>query len=58
MGSPDYDGQAATMLYAGDDEAAKQVAHQLAGDIGFDPIDAGPLANARLLEPLAMLWVT
>ena len=23
--------------------------------LGFDPIDAGPLANARLLEPLALL---
>ena len=25
----------------------------LAGGIGFDPVDAGPLKNARLLEPLA-----
>ncbi len=23
--------------------------------IGFDPVDAGPLANARLLEPLGYL---
>ena len=57
MENPDYGGQAATMFYAGDDEAAKQAARQLAGDIGFDPIDAGPLANTRLLEPLAMLWI-
>jgi len=27
---------------------------QLAGDIGFDAVDAGPLANARYLEPMAM----
>lgn len=57
MENPDYGGQATTMFYAGDDVAAKQAARQLAGDIGFDPIDAGPLANARLLEPLAMLWI-
>jgi len=25
--------------------------------LGFDVVDAGPLAQARLLEPLAMLWV-
>jgi 8-hydroxy-5-deazaflavin:NADPH oxidoreductase len=28
---------------------------QLARDIGFDAIDAGPLKNARYLEPLAVL---
>ncbi len=57
MENPDYNGQATTMFYAGDDTAAKEAAHRLAGDIGFDPVDAGPLANARLLEPLAMLWI-
>ncbi len=57
MENPDYGGQAVTMFYAGDDATAKQAAHQLAADIGFEPIDAGPLANARLLEPLAMLWI-
>lgn len=30
---------------------------RLVADAGFDPIDAGPLTNARLLEPLAMLWI-
>ena len=57
MENPDYGGQATTMFYAGDDAAAKEAAHRLAEDIGFDPIDAGPLANARLLEPFAMLWI-
>jgi hypothetical protein len=30
---------------------------QLSRDIGFDPVDSGPLTNARLLEPLAVLWM-
>jgi len=25
--------------------------------LGFDPVDAGPLKNARLLEPFAMVWI-
>ena len=45
------------MFYCGDDADAKHTAAGLAHDIGFDPIDAGPLSNARLLEPCAMLWV-
>ena len=40
---------------AGDDAKAKQAVLQLGRDIGFDPVDAGGLANARALEPLAFL---
>jgi 8-hydroxy-5-deazaflavin:NADPH oxidoreductase len=43
------------MPVAGDDAKAKGVVLQLARDIGFDAVDAGPLANARLLEPLGFL---
>jgi predicted dinucleotide-binding enzyme len=57
MSQPSYGGTAITMLFAGDDAAAKTVAAQLARDIGFDPVDAGPLANARALEPMAFLWI-
>ena len=39
----------------GDDAGAKNDALGLARDIGFDAIDAGPLSNARLLEPFAYL---
>ena len=28
---------------------------ELARDIGFDAVDAGPLRNARLIEPLGYL---
>lgn len=44
-----------TAFVAGDDATAKQVAVTLAKDIGFETVDAGPLRNARLLEPLAYL---
>ena len=32
-----------------------EVSLELARAIGFDAVDAGPLKNARLLEPLAQL---
>ena len=35
----------------------KTVVMGLVGALGFEPIDAGPLKNARLLEPVAMLWI-
>lgn len=47
----------AMMFVAGDDEELKPVVLQLVADLGFDAIDAGPLRAARLLEPLAMLWI-
>jgi 8-hydroxy-5-deazaflavin:NADPH oxidoreductase len=45
------------MFVAGDDAAKKPTVMRLVGDLGFRAIDAGPLTNARLLEPLAMLWI-
>ena len=58
MANPDYNGQPATMFYCGDDAGAKSTASGLARDLGFEPVDAGPLSQARLLEPLALLWIT
>jgi predicted dinucleotide-binding enzyme len=43
-----------SLLYCGDDDGAKGVAAGLAGDVGFDPVDAGPLRIARYLEPFAL----
>lgn len=43
---------------AGDDEGAKQAVAALAADLGFAPLDVGPLSQARYTEPLAMLWIT
>ena len=42
-------------LVAGDDANAKGQVLGLVEQLGFDPVDAGPLASARLLEPLAAL---
>jgi predicted dinucleotide-binding enzyme len=47
--------QPATLFVAGDDAGAKEIVLGLGKDIGFDPVDAGPLKNARSLEPLALL---
>ncbi len=47
----------ATMFYCGDDAAAKAEVAQLIREVGFEPIDSGPLTTARYLEPLAMLLI-
>jgi len=44
-----------SLVYSGDDRSAKKVAAQLIEDIGFDPVDAGPLRIARYIEPFALL---
>ena len=45
-------GQQLSLFAAGDDAAARKVVLELGKAIGFDAIDAGPLKNARYLEPL------
>lgn len=55
MDNGGVDGQPVTVFVAGDDGAAKNQVQQMARDIGFDAVDAGPLQNARLLEPLGFL---
>ncbi len=44
-----------SLLYCGDDERAKEVAAELIRDVGFDPVDAGPLRVSRYMEPFALL---
>ena len=43
-----------SLLYCGNDRAAKDIAATLIRDVGFDPVDAGPLKTARYLEPFAL----
>ena len=58
MANPRFDGQSASMFICGDDAAAKKTVASLAAALGFEPVDAGPLTQARLLEPLALLWIS
>lgn len=44
-----------SLIYCGDDTAAKKIATELIRDVGFDPVDAGPLSMARYMEPYALL---
>jgi predicted dinucleotide-binding enzyme len=48
-------GQPLSLLMASDHAPAKAAVAALGRDIGFDPIDAGPLRNARWLESLGYL---
>lgn len=45
------------MFVAGDDPGRKGAVLGLVADLGFEALDAGPLAQAGLLEALAMLWI-
>jgi len=58
MANPAFPEGPATMFYCGDDASAKRAVHGLAAELGFDPIDAGPLSRARVLENMALLWVS
>ena len=57
MANPVFRGGWPAMFVCGDDETSRKTVLDLTGSIGFDPVDAGPLSSARLLEPLAMLWI-
>ena len=44
-----------SLVYCGDDARSKKVAAKLIKDVGFDPVDAGPLRIARYTEPFTLL---
>ncbi len=44
-----------SLVHCGDDKRGKGVAAELIRDVGFDPVDAGPLQIARYTEPFALL---
>jgi len=44
----------ASLMYCGDDKDAKKIAARLIRDVGFQPVDAGPLRIARYLEPFTL----
>ncbi|MEO6829117.1 MAG: hypothetical protein ABI164_04855 [Acidobacteriaceae bacterium] len=58
MENPAFGAERATLFYCGDDPAAKNTVKALIEELGFEALDTGPLKQARVLEPLAMLWVS
>lgn len=58
MENPEFGGNSATMLVAGDDAESKRLVMEAAAAIGFAPGDAGPLTQARWLEAFAWLWIS
>ena len=46
----------ATVLMAGS-ARGKEIVATLAADAGFEPVDAGPLRNASVLENVAIAWI-
>ena len=57
LATPVLAGARQLLPVAGDDPAAKQVVLDLGSQLGFDAVDAGPLTNARYLEPAVELLV-
>lgn len=45
------------MFVCGNDSEANHTVKNLAAEIGYDTMSIGNLTKARLLEPLAMLWI-
>jgi len=44
-----------SLVYCGDEARSKKIAARLIRDVGFDPVDAGPLRIARYTEPFTLL---
>jgi predicted dinucleotide-binding enzyme len=58
MVDPRLSGGPPDMWIAGNDDAAKKRVGEILRDFGWaDPIDAGGIEGARLLEPMCILWV-
>jgi 8-hydroxy-5-deazaflavin:NADPH oxidoreductase len=57
MADSRYSAGKLVMLVAGDDAQANATAMSLVTDLGFEAVDAGPLAMSRHLEPIAMVWI-
>lgn len=45
------------MLFCGDDAPAKDTVSNLISDLGWEPVDVGPLSQALHLEHLTLLWI-
>ena len=43
------------LVFCGDNKKAKSTAARLIQDVGFNPVDLGPLSMARYTEPFSLL---
>lgn len=57
LSRPRFDEMDATVFYCGDIAEAKKVVAGLIKELGFEAVDAGPLKNARYLEPMAEMFL-
>lgn len=55
---PDFPGGPPTMFICGNDSEAKKTVVDILTKFGWETIDIGGIEGARLLEPLALLWIT
>jgi 8-hydroxy-5-deazaflavin:NADPH oxidoreductase len=56
---PDFPGGKPTIFICGnDDEAKKMVTDDILTSFGWETIDIGGIEGSRLLEPLALLWIS
>ncbi len=58
MAEPEIQGVKTVMFVAGDDPEARATVAGLTSELGFDSVEAGGLASARLLEPIALTWIS
>lgn len=58
MENPAFGADKPVLFFCGDDAGAKSKVKQLVGELGFEGVDAGPLTQARVLEPFALLWIS
>ena len=57
MENPVLESRKSAMYFCGDDQGSRDIVRNIVADVGFEPVDGGPLSTARLLEPFALLWI-
>jgi hypothetical protein len=56
---PDFPGGPPTMFICGNEDQAKNMLiEKILTPLGWDTLDIGGIEESRLLEPLALLWIT
>jgi 8-hydroxy-5-deazaflavin:NADPH oxidoreductase len=58
VANPRFAEEKPSVFVASDNADAKKKALELASSVGFEGVDAGPLKNARLFEPMGMLIIS